>query len=415
MAPFDIFTVILVFLAAFSYLNARFVRIPPTIAYMGGALLISIVILGLKAFDLHVGHLLIDMIERINFSATVLYGVLAFLLFAGSLQLNIQDLAEEKWVILTLSTVGVLLSALFVGVGMYAVFQLLHIGIPFLYALIFGAIISPTDPVIVINLLKRAHIPHPLRIKVMGEALFNDGIAIVLFVVLIAIATLEQKIGASDVLLMVALQIIGSTLLGLLGGFITHKLLTTVDQTGPRILVTLGLVALTYDLAMLSGISGPLTVVIMGLFVRNYKGRRKSSVTFREMYDFWALLDEFLNAVLFLLMGLQLLALPLSWLYALTALISIGVVLIARYLSVAIPIGIFRFFRPFTKRAVVILTWVGMRGGVSLALALSLPESESTNVIWVATYFCVTFSTLVQGLTFKRFVGTSSHHATHTS
>jgi Na+:H+ antiporter len=399
MATFDIVTLLLLFLAVFSFINARFVKLPPIIAFTLGSLGLAGLLLLLQWLGLRTFDSLIRLIEEVDFSTTVLSGILSFLLFAGSLQLDIRRLAEEKWVIFTLATFGVILSTFLVGTAMWGIFYALSIPVPYLYALVFGALISPTDPVIVIGLLKKARIPSALKAKVMGEALFNDGISIVLFVVLLTIATFGGDINPTGVLLLLVQQLLGSAILGLLSGWVTYHLLAQVKKPSVQIMISVGLVAGCYDLAAFLNMSGPITVVIMGLIVRNY---RKNS--FGELYAFWNLIDEFLNGALFILMGLQLLALPFTGPHLVAAVCAILVVLAGRYFSVLIPISLFRLFRPFTKNVVLFLTWVGLRGGVSLALALSLPGSPITHAIWSATFFVVIFSTVVQGLTFRSYI-----------
>ncbi len=407
MRPFDFFTFLLIFLGAFSYLNARFVKLPATIAFMLGALVVSIIILALHSMGLEYVRYLIVTLGEIDFSTTVLYGILSFLLFAGSLQLDIRKLAEEKWVILVLATFGVIISTFLVGTFMYWVFNALGVNVPYVFALLFGALISPTDPVIVIGMLKEAKIPSSVKMKVMGESLFNDGIAIVLFVILLALTQFGADIGAGDVALMLLQQLGGSLVLGLLLGWITYHLLSQVDHDNVRVMITLGLVAGGYDLATILGTSGPITVVIMGLIVRNYRIDKRTR-NFEGLYRFWELIDEFLNAGLFVLMGLQILALPFSSLHVIAAVCAIVVVLISRYISVALPIASFRLYRPFTRNVTLILTWMGLRGGISLALALSLSPSNITYAILTSTYMVVLFSTVVQGLSFRRFVSSQS-------
>ena len=399
MAAFDIVTLLLLALALFSFINARFVKLPPIIAFTLGSLGLAGILLILQWAGLRYFDWVVHLIAEVDFSATVLYGILSFLLFAGSLQLDIRKLAEQKWVIFTLATFGVVLSTFIVGTAMFYIFAALSIPVPYIYSLLFGALISPTDPVIVIGLLKKAKIPSSLKAKVMGEALFNDGIAIVLFVVLLTVATFGGEINPSGVLLLLVRQLLGSAFLGLAAGWITYQLLAQVKKPSVQIMISVGLVAGGYDLATVLGISGPITVVIMGLIVRNYRDK-----PFGELYAFWNLMDEFLNGALFILMGLQLLALPFTGPYLVAAVAAIPVVLIGRYLSVLLPIALFRPFRSFTKNVVLFLTWVGLRGGVSLALALSLPGNPINHALWSATFFVVIFSTIVQGLSFRSYV-----------
>ena len=400
MHAFNILTLVLVFLAILAYLNAKLTKLPPTIAYMLGSLILAGALLILRSLNIPFVPRLITTLADIDFSATVLYGILSFLLFAGALQLDVRDLATEKWTILTLATFSVVISAFLVGSLMYYVYQALSVPLPYLYCLLFGALISPTDPVIVINMLKGTATPNRLKVKVMGESLFNDGIAIVLFVVILTLAQFRTEIDAADITVLLIQQIAGSAILGLGLGWLTGKLITTVGADSVRILITMGIVAGGYDLAISLNISGPITIVIMGLVVRNFPGQHN----FNALYGFWGLLDEFLNAGLFVLMGLELLTIPLAGPFLAAAIIGILVVLLSRYISVYIPIRIFRFFRPFPRFTVALLTWMGLRGGVSLALGLSLPPSRTSHAIWTATYTVVIFSTIVQGLTFRHYI-----------
>lgn len=399
MAAFDIVTLLLLALAIFSFINARFIKLPPIIAFTLGSLGLAGLLLLLQWAGLRYFDWVVHLIAEVDFSSTVLNGILSFLLFAGALQLDIRKLAELKWVIFTLATFGVVLSTFIVGTLMFYIFAALTIPVPYIYSLLFGALISPTDPVIVIGLLKKAKIPSSLKAKVMGEALFNDGIAIVLFVVLLTVATFGGEISPSGVLVLLVRQLLGSAFLGLAIGWITYHLLAQVKKPSVQIMISVGLVAGGYDFATVLGISGPITVVIMGLIVRNYRDK-----PFGELYSFWNLIDEFLNGALFILMGLQLLALPFTGPYLVAAVCAILVVLLGRYISVLLPITLFKFFRPFTRNVVFFLTWLGLRGGVSLALALSLPGNPITHAIWSATFFVVIFSTVVQGLSFRSYV-----------
>ncbi|MGE3954552.1 MAG: cation:proton antiporter [Parachlamydiales bacterium] len=406
MYAFDIFTVLLVLSGIFSYLNSRLFHLPPTIGFMLGSLALSLMLLGFRAAGADWAAALILQLQNIDFGNAVLYGMLSFLLFAGSMQLELHEVLKQKWIILTLSTVGVVISTFVIGTGIHWVMGLIGMHIPYLYALGFGALISPTDPVIVIGMLKGSHAPKSLQVKVMGEALFNDGISIVLFVILFALAGFGAQIDLTDISLLIFQQLIGSAALGLLMGYIGHLLVQKIDSYTALIFITLGLVAFSYDLAILLGTSGPITVVVLGLFFRNYKwDRRPEESPLRQLPVFWTLLDEFLNAALFVMMGLEILKLRFTPLFAAIGGIAIVVTLFGRWISVWIPVAIFRHFRPFTRRVVTFLTWGGLRGGISLALALTLPPAPASKALLAATYMVVLFSTVVQGLTFRQIIG----------
>jgi monovalent cation:H+ antiporter, CPA1 family len=406
MATFNTYTLLLILGAIFGYLNTRFVRLPITIAYMLGALIFSLLLLLLRLVNFAPAEELINRFGSIDFGSTVLYGILSFLLFAGALQFDIADLAREKWVILTLATIGVVISTFIVGVLMFWVFRAFGIFIDYAHALLFGALISPTDPVIIIGALKGCARKKSAAIKIMGESLFNDGIAIVLFTAILAFSTWPSSSYIGHVGWLLVRQILGSIVLGLILGWVVHRLLCPINVFSVQVLLTVGLVAGGYNLATSLEMSGPIAVVIAGLIVRNYRSRRGAPVgpAYEELFHFWEMLDEFLNAVLFLLMGLDILTIPFMGPEWAAGTLAIIVVLIGRYISVFIPIRVFGLFRTFTENIVNLLTWAGLRGGISLALAFSLPRNPEHNAILVATYMVVLFSTLVQGLTVKKFI-----------
>lgn len=402
MYIFDVFTVLLVLAAVFSYLNTRFKAFPPTIGFMVGSLLMSLILLLLKYLGFHFADSFIERVSGVDFGMTVLYGILSFLLFAGSLQFEIRDMAEEKWVIFTLATAGVVISTFVVGILIYWIFPWFKIPISLLSALIFGALISPTDPVVVIGTLKRSEASKSIKMQIIGEALFNDGIAIILFVVLTSIANFEMTLSVGSIVRILFLQLSGSLLLGIIVGWLIHFLVFDVTNLNTRILITLGCVSGGYDTAMALGISGPITIVIAGLFFRNYKMHTpEARDSLKPLYYFWTLLDEFLNAILFILMGLEILHLSIYPVQSIAGIVAIAVVLAARYISVWLPMNCFSF-KPFSKKELFLLTWAGLRGGISLAMALTLPEGPITDAIRCSTYIVVLFSTLIQGLTFKK-------------
>lgn len=407
MAIFNTFTLLLLLGAAFGYLNIRFVRLPATIGYMLGALIFSIVLLILRSFHIAVVEELILRFGAIDFSNTVLYGILSFLLFAGALQFNVSELAKEKWVILTLATLGVVISTFVVGILMTWVFRGFGIWMSYTHALLFGALISPTDPVIVIGALKRmGGAKKSAAIKIMGEALFNDGVAIVLFTAILTFSNWETSEYVGQIGLLLLRQILGSLVIGMILGWVVHRLLSHIDVLSVQVLLTMGLVAGGYDLATLLGTSGPIAVVIAGLFVRNFVSTKTPSNRngYDKLYHFWEMLDEFLNAALFLMMGLELLTIPFMGPEWAAGALAIIVVLVGRYISVWIPIRMFAFFRKLSGNIINLMTWAGLRGGISLALALSLPRTPVHNAILVATYMVVLFSTVVQGMTIKKAI-----------
>ena len=403
--------VILTLAAAFSYLNFRFIGLPTTIGVMLIALVLSgaLILLGrLGIADLqdHAGH----MLAGLDFDKALMEGMLSFLLFAGALHVDIQNLAERKWTIGLLATVGVVLSTLVVGTLAYLLLALLGLGAPYVWCLLFGALISPTDPIAVMATLKKAGIGKSLETKIAGESLFNDGVGVVVFIVLIELVRQPEAAAAGHMFVLHAMEIFfieaaGGVLFGVLLGLLGFWLLKSVDNYQVEILVTLGLVMGGYTLAHNIHVSGPIAVVVAGLLIGNGGRKYAMSVTTRERLDnFWELLDEILNVVLFVLIGLEVLVLELTGAYFTAGLLAIPLILLARLVSVGLPISLLRAFanRTFSEHAVKILVWGGLKGGISVALALSLPPGPHRDVFLVITYVVVVFSITVQGLTIGR-------------
>jgi len=339
------------------------------------------------------------MLGSIDFNATLLHGMLSFLLFAGALHVNLHDLAKQKWVIATLATAGVLGATLLVGTGAFVLFWLIGLDVPYIYCLLFGALISPTDPIAVMGILKSAGASKSLEVKITGESLFNDGVAVVTFVVLSEIA-FGDHVTLPGIAHMFMHEAGGGVLFGLLTGGIAYLMLRRVDNYQVEVLITLALASGSYAAAEDLGISAPITVVVAGLLIGN-QGRdgAMSRLTQQHLDNFWELIDEALNAVLFVLIGLEVLVLTLSAEYLIAGLLTIPLVLFARAVSAGLPFAVMRRFRSFSPGVVTILTWGGLRGGISVALALSLPAGETRDLLVTVTYCVVVFSILVQGLT----------------
>ena len=393
---------ILITLAAFfSYLNYRFLKIPTTIGIMLISLLMSLGLLALHALGL--GHLeqhAERMVRGIDFYETLMDGMLSFLLFAGALHVNLEDLSKQKWVILSLATVGVLVSTFLVGVLAWLIFNGLDIHMPFSYCLVFGALISPTDPIAVVGVLKSVGVAKTLETKIAGESLFNDGIGVVVFLVMVGIATGHHQPTVSHISLLLIQEAGGGAVFGLLAGGLTFYLLRSIDNYQVEVLLTLALVMGGYTVASALHLSGPIAMVVAGLVIGNHGRLLAMSDSTREHLDsFWELVDEVLNAVLFVLIGLEILLLSFRGEYLLATIAIIPAVLLARFVSVGLPITVMRRYRRFSPRVIEILTWGGLRGGISVALVLSLPGGVEREVILFATYAVVVFSILVQGLT----------------
>ncbi len=391
--------------AVFSYINYRFLHLPSTIGLMLLGLCLSLLILLLDQFGLGVHAVAESIIHSIAFDDTLLHGMLSFLLFAGALHVNLADLARQKWVILTLATLGIMISTTLIGFAAWWLLAWLGFEISFLYCLLLGSLISPTDPIAVLGILKKVGVAKTLETKITGESLFNDGVGVVIFLVILGLITGEGQLEISAVLMLFVVEAIGGILFGLLIGAIAFYMLRSVDQYQVEILTTLGLVMGGYALAEYIHVSAPIAIVVAGLMIGNHGRLLAMSDKTREHVDtFWELADEILNAVLFVMIGLEILVVSLGADYLIAGLMMIPIVLLARFLSVGIPITFMSRFREFSPRVVIILTWGGLRGGISVALALSLPKGDERDLILTITYCIVIFSIMVQGLSIGKLV-----------
>ncbi|MEJ2665729.1 MAG: sodium:proton antiporter, partial [Deinococcales bacterium] len=342
-------------------------------------------------------------LASLSFGSLLLQGLLSFLLFAGSLHVNLEDLGRQAWPILVLATVGVVLSTAVVGGLTYVGVGLLGYHLPLSWALVFGALISPTDPIAALGILRRLGVRHDVETLVVGESLFNDGVGIVVFLAALNFATLSAGHGATEgTLALFVREALGGLALGFVLGLVTFLLLRAVDQYTVEVLLTLALVAGGYALAGAAHMSGPLAMVVAGLFIGNRGRMLAMSATTREHLDtFWELIDEILNAVLFVLIGLEVVALARGYPWR-PALLAIPLVLLARLASAGAAVTALRSRRHFPPWTVRTLVWGGLRGGISVALALSLPAGPVRDLIVSMTYAVVVFSILVQGLTVGR-------------
>ena len=397
MRLFDIIAILISLSAVFSWLNYRVLKLPTAIGLMLSALLMSLV-LQLPFFG-GLEHQAEVMLASVDFDATLLHGMLSFLLFAGALHVNLNDLAQQRWVIGILSTFGVVGATFLIGGGVYYLFAWLGLNIPFIYCLLFGSLISPTDPIAVLGILKSAGAAKTLETKITGESLFNDGVAVVVFLVLAEIAMGEAEVSALSVASLFIKEAIGGLIFGLLAGSLAFYMLKRVDNYQVEVLITLALVTGGYAVAEHLHLSAPIAIVVAGLLIGNHGRRMAMSDVTREHLDtFWELVDEILNAVLFVLIGLEVLVISLREDYLLAGIFSIPLILLVRLISVGLPITLMRPFRTFTPGVISILTWAGLRGGISVALVLSLPSSEMRDVLLTVTYVVVVFSIMVQGL-----------------
>ncbi|AZA55810.1 sodium:proton antiporter [Chryseobacterium shandongense] len=394
------FSALIVLASIFSYLNYRFLKLPSTIGIMVIAIAVSIFLVsfGEAVLPRTFGHLH-NLMNSIDFTEVLMGAMLNFLLFAGGIHINIDDLKEQLRPVLIFSTLGVVISTFVVGFGMFYILPFLGIELPFIYCLLFGALISPTDPVAVLSILKQANVSKSLETKVAGESLFNDGMAVVVFTVVLQLAIgNEVDLGVESIGLLLLKEAGGGLLLGVILGWITSRLMREVDDYIISVLVTLSVVMGGYLIARQMHISGPLTMVAAGLFMGNFNVKFKmKSITQDYLIKFWELIDEILNAVLFLFIGFELLIIKDLSHFMIPGLVAIVVVLVARLVSIYGPTKFMK--RTFSPQTVKVLVWGGIRGGVSIALALSIPKNEYSTAVLSITYCVVVFSIVVQGLT----------------
>jgi CPA1 family monovalent cation:H+ antiporter len=403
---FSAFVVLLVGTALVAWLNERFLRIPTTVGVTLAAALTSIVLMAVDAFGVGIGlrDTVEGLLETLDFTDFVLNGILAILLFAGALSLDARQLRRQWASVLTLATFGTLVSIALVGLGSWAVFAVAGVGMPLAWALLFGAAISPTDPVAILDLLKRARVPERLRTLIAGESLFNDGIGVVAFVVLGGVVGLGVDHGQFEptvggVALVFVREALGGLAFGAALGAVGFWLLKTIDGHVVEVIITLAMVAGGYAAAVALGVSGPLAMVVAGLIVSAGKGEALHGETRHHVEGFWETLDQVVNILLFAFIGFDVMLADADASLLLVGLLIVPVTLVARFLSVAAPVRLLRErdgYGPYTTR---LLTWGGLRGGIAISLALSLPTVDYRPTIVTATYVVVLFSIAVQGLT----------------
>lgn len=405
MSAFQIISLLITLTALFSYLNYRWIKLPGTIGVMLIALLVSLGLISTRLFAPSVEHEAAKFLKQIDFDATLMQGMLCFLLFAGALHINLNELTKHKAVISTLAVAGVVISMFVFGTTIYYVLGWLGLPLSYAWCVLFGALISPTDPVAVIGILKDAKVPHSLEIQIAGESLFNDGIGVVAFIVLQEIAVDGDKASTGHIAKLFLEEAMGGALFGLVIGWVAYRLLKSVDNYRVEVMLTLALVMGGYALASVVHVSGPIAIVVAGLLIGNHGRAFAMSETTRKNLDmFWELIDEILNALLFVLIGLEVLVLTFTRDLLFAGLLAIPAILVARWISVALPVAVMGRWQKFTPGTVAIMTWGGLRGGISVALALSLPAGNEREIVLAVTYIIVIFSILVQGLTVGRVV-----------
>jgi len=401
MTPFQIIAVLLTFVAIGGYINHKYMRLPETIGHMAFALLLSLGAILFYKLGLYDIAPVKAIIGGINFSQVLLHGMLSFLLFAGALQIRFSDLKEVGTPVAVLATAGVVIATLVTGTFVWMGAQWIGINFSYIYALLFGALISPTDPIAVLAILKDSGMSKKLYAKIGTESLFNDGVGVVIFLTILSIATGEQKMDAQNVSVLLAQNGLGGLALGLLLGWMTDNLLQRLDDYKLEVLLTLALVTGGYALAEFMHVSAPICMVAAGLLVGN-KGLKNRNSDNKMIYLFWELLDEILNGVLFILIGFEVIVITIGWQHVQLGTLAIAAVLLGRFISVSLPIGLMSLQQKFERGTIPILVWGGLRGGLSIAMALSLPEGAEKSIILPVTYIVVLFSVLVQGLTFQR-------------
>ena len=406
----DLAAILLVLAAVFGYLNLKFLKLPTTMGIMLIGLLSSMVLLMLRDALPLIPEAADRFVESIDFNKTLMEGMLSFLLFAGALHVNLGNLLDQKRLIAIMASFGVVFSTFVIGGATWLLFPLFGFEVPFLWCLVFGALISPTDPVAVLSILKTAGAPKSLETKITGESLFNDGVGVVVYLAVLGMALGGHgdhgMTGAGDVAKLFLVEAGGGMLWGFMIGFAAYFMLRSIDNYQIEVLITLALVTAGYRLASHWHLSGPLAMVVAGLMIGNQGRSFAMSEKTREHLDtFWELVDEILNAVLFLLIGLELLVLNLSGRAIAVGAILIVVVLAARFAATSIPVMLLKSRREFSPGVIRILTWGGLRGGISVALALGIPKDFAyRQEFLVATYVVVVFSIVVQGLTLKPLV-----------
>lgn len=404
MQLFELTAILMALTALFSYLNYRYLQMPTTIGIMFISLLCSLVLVAASWLGVDIGQEPVaHVLSSIDFNETLMHGMLAFLLFAGAMHLKIDDLLSQKWPVLVLATLGVAMSTMLIGTLSFYLFLLLGLPVPFIYCLLFGALISPTDPVAVLGILKTVGVPKSLETKIAGESLFNDGVGVVIFLILLELATGADDVTVGSVFALFVKEAGGGILLGFILGYIAYRMLKMVNNYQVEALITLALVMGSYALADSLHLSGPIATVVAGLLIGNHgRSFAMSDQTRERLDDFWELIDEVLNAILFLLIGLEILIITMNLNLLLAGVGAVIIALFARFTTVATLVSIMRPFRLFSPGVISMLTWGGIRGGISVALALSLPAVPERNTLLAATYLVVIFSIGVQGMSLGR-------------
>ena len=415
MDYYSIISILIVISAVFGYINVKYLKLPTTIGLMLITIILTIILLVVGQFN---DTLLLQekqFILSIDFETILLDVMLSFLLFAGALHTNFEQLKVQRAPVLVFATLGTLASTFLVGILIYFLLQIIGLNVEFIYCLLFGALISPTDPIAVLGILKKANAPKILETKIVGESLFNDGVGVVVFLTIFSLAASPNSdLGFTHVATLFAEEVIGGIALGLILGWITYRLLRSIDDYEVEVIITIATVMGGTMLAQYFHTSAPLAMVTAGLFVGNDRVRKNAMSETTETYvdKFWELVDVLLNTILFVLIGMEMLILTLDYSSVVAGLISVPLVLLCRYLSLWFPIKFFAKKLGFVRNTNLIMTWGGLRGGISIALALSLKPEMHRELFLVITYIIVIFSIIGQGLTvegiIKKFTTTNN-------
>lgn len=407
MSYFLIATILVFLSAIFGFINVRFLKLPNTIGLMVITIIFTMGVFALSNFDDTLLNAEKYIIKQIDFKTLLLDIMLSFLLFAGALHTNFQQLHVQRWPIIVFSTLGVLVSTFLVGTGIFYLLMVFKMDVDYVYCLLFGALISPTDPIAVLGILKKAGVPKKLETKIVGESLFNDGVGVVVFLTIFQFASSgSENVTALEVLELFGVEVIGGIILGLLLGWITYRLMRSIDDYDIEVIITLATVMVGTVIAQKLHLSAPLAMVTAGLVVGNDTLRDSAMSEITETYvdKFWELIDILLNTLLFVLIGMEILVLAFKFDYVIAGLLAIPIILVCRYLSLLLPITFFKEKLDFVPNTNLIMTWGGLRGGISIALALGLTQDMHRDLFLVITYIVVVFSIIVQGLTVGKLV-----------
>jgi len=406
MELFALFSILITLAAFFSYINVRFINLPSGISLMLMGIVVALAVIGLGQVSSDFSAIVVHELELIDFSEFILGILLSFLLFAGSLHMNLGDLEKSAKTITSFAVIGTILSTFIVGFGFHYLTMLFEIPIPIIFCLLLGALIAPTDPIAVMGILTKANLSKTIETNIVGESLFNDGIGVVIFATLIQIASVgTENFGAPEIAMLFMQEAVGGMLAGGFIGFAGYRLMKSIDHFQTEILISLAMVMGGYTLCHFIHVSGPLAMVVAGIMTGNRgKARAMSDITKDYLSKFWEVTDEILNAILFLLIGLEIVIVTFEVNYVFMGILTAILIIAARYVVLSVTAIAFGFIKKLGHGTLKIMTWGGLRGGISIALALSLPSSPYKNVIVSVTFVIVLFSIIIQGLTISSLI-----------